>query len=55
MESISKKTGKVFTGKLGELMARIGVAVPSDGSEMPQKQKKEAKKSQKKAGRKPKK
>lgn len=28
MEAISKKTGKVFTGKLAELMLRIGAASP---------------------------
>jgi len=26
MESVSKKTGKVFTGKLATIMHRIGVA-----------------------------
>jgi len=31
MEAISKKTGKVFTGKVAALMLRIGVAAPAEG------------------------
>jgi len=29
MEAISKKSGKVFTGKVAELMVRIGAATPA--------------------------
>ena len=37
MESVSKKTGKVFTGKLATIMTRIGVA---DSVEQPVKKSK---------------
>jgi len=37
MESVSKKSGKVFTGKLAVLMHRIGAANLSDESEPPKK------------------
>ena len=37
MESVSKNSGKVFKGKLGALMHRIGVANAVDGSEPPKK------------------
>ena len=37
MESVSKRTGKVFKGKLAEIMHRVGAATLADGSEPPKK------------------
>jgi len=37
MESVSKRTGKVFKGKLAEIMHRVGAANLADGSEPPKK------------------
>jgi|CryBogDrversion2_1035201.scaffolds.fasta_scaffold329071_1 hypothetical protein len=34
MEAISKKSGKVFTGKVAALMLRIGAATPADGNQV---------------------
>jgi hypothetical protein len=33
MESISKRTGKKFTGKFGDTALKIGIATPSGESE----------------------
>jgi hypothetical protein len=37
MESVSKRTGKVFKGRLAEIMHRVGAATLVDGSELPKK------------------
>jgi hypothetical protein len=47
MESIHNKTGKVFTGKLAETFARIGIATPSGGTQVKKTVKKPIKKAKK--------
>jgi hypothetical protein len=51
MDSISKKSGRLYTGKLGDLMHRIGIAVPSDEYVAPEKTKKSGKKAPAKRGK----
>lgn len=44
MEAISKKSGKLFTGKLAALMLRIGAAIPAEEYVAPEKEVKKPRK-----------